>query len=338
MSGGGGDMQVRTITAGGARVVPVEALPTALAEVRADPTRLLWVDLPVCDQAAVDVLVDVFGFAPTAIQECIDRQRMPKVHAYPDHLFVVLHSPERGERGHVHYVELDQFIADRVLVTVHGPTNPAVPVDLPVRDTDEVWSQVQAGALRPTSAMALSHAIASAVAEHMEAMIEQVTADVWSLEQQVTAGAIGDPETFLDEMFRTRHALLAVGNVSGNGYEVYERMLTLATQLPDRDRALVADSLEEIRGIHRLAVGQREYLQGVIEFYRTRTDTKMAIAAERLAVIAVVTLPITALASVLGMNVIVNATTQYHWLGIALVVMIAMSLYLLRWAKRHGWW
>ena len=34
----------------------------------------------------------------------------------------------------------------------------------------------------------------------------------------------------------------------------------------------------------------------------------MTIAAERLAVIAVVTLPITALASVLGMNLIVNST------------------------------
>jgi hypothetical protein len=32
----------------------------------------------------------------------------------------------------------------------------------------------------------------------------------------------------------------------------------------------------------------------VIEFYRTRTDTKMTIAAERLAVIAVITLPIKA--------------------------------------------
>ena len=55
-----------------------------------------------------------------------------------------------------------------------------------------------------------------------------------------------------------------------------------------------------------MADGQRDYLQGVIEFYQTRTDTKMTIAAERLAVIAAVTLPITALSSVLGMNVIVN--------------------------------
>jgi Mg2+ and Co2+ transporter CorA len=44
----------------------------------------------------------------------------------------------------------------------------------------------------------------------------------------------------------------------------------------------------------------------VIEFYQTRTGTKMTIAAERLAVIAAVTLPITALSSVVGMNVIVN--------------------------------
>ena len=59
-----------------------------------------------------------------------------------------------------------------------------------------------------------------------------------------------------------------------------------------------------------MADGQREYLQGVIEFYQTRTDTKMTIAAERLAVIAAVTLPVTALSSVLGMNVIVNDSTQ----------------------------
>ena len=56
-----------------------------------------------------------------------------------------------------------------------------------------------------------------------------------------------------------------------------------------------------------MARSQEDYLQGVIEFYQTRTNTKMTIAAERLAVIAAVTLPITALSSVMGMNVIVNS-------------------------------
>jgi hypothetical protein len=40
------------------------------------------------------------------------------------------------------------------------------------------------------------------------------------------------------------------------------------------------------------------YLEGVIEFYKARTDTKVTIAAERLALIAVLTLPITAVSSI----------------------------------------
>ena len=62
-----------------------------------------------------------------------------------------------------------------------------------------------------------------------------------------------------------------------------------------------------MRGI---ADGENQFLSGVIELYETRATTKMTVAMERLAVIAAVTLPITALASVYGMNVIVNAETD----------------------------
>jgi Mg2+ and Co2+ transporter CorA len=81
-----------------------------------------------------------------------------------------------------------------------------------------------------------------------------------------------------------------------------------------------------------------EYLDGVIAFYRARTETRMMIAGERLAVIAVVTLPVTALASVLGMNLVEGARWNVVPLSIALLVMITMSTWLLRWARRKGWW
>ena len=73
-------------------------------------------------------------------------------------------------------------------------------------------------------------------------------------------------------------------------------------------------------------------------FYRARTDTRMLIAAERLAVIAAITLPVAAISSVLGMNVIVNASTQWPVLVVVVTLMGALSLFLLRWAKRQGWW
>jgi magnesium transporter len=64
----------------------------------------------------------------------------------------------------------------------------------------------------------------------------------------------------------------------------------------------------------------------------------MTIAAERLAVIAVITLPITALSSIYGMNIIVNDGTDFTHLAVVLAVMVAISATMLRWAKRQGWW
>jgi magnesium transporter len=64
----------------------------------------------------------------------------------------------------------------------------------------------------------------------------------------------------------------------------------------------------------------------------------MTIAAERLAVIAVLTLPVTALSSVVGTNVIVNDRTLWIPLAILLAIMLTISLILLHWFKRQGWW
>jgi magnesium transporter len=63
----------------------------------------------------------------------------------------------------------------------------------------------------------------------------------------------------------------------------------------------------------------------------------MTIAAERLAVIAAVTLPITALSSIVGMNVIANEETQLGTLAVLLVTMLVISGILLGWAHRKGW-
>jgi hypothetical protein len=38
------------------------------------------------------------------------------------------------------------------------------------------------------------------------------------------------------------------------------------------------------------------------------------------------------------MNVIVNQRTHYPQLAVLLALMLAISLTLLRWAKRQGWW
>jgi Mg2+ and Co2+ transporter CorA len=106
---------------------------------------------------------------------------------------------------------------------------------------------------------------------------------------------------------------------------------------PSHGQSLLLDAVDQFHHLSVMAETQKSYLHGTIEFYQARTNTKMTIAAERLAVIAAVTLPITALSSVLGMNLIVNDETHWILLTITLAIMMAMSTALLVWAKRKGW-
>ena len=76
-----------------------------------------------------------------------------------------------------------------------------------------------------------------------------------------------------------------------------ETRAVLGRFIPPGRQPLVADLEDQVAGVSGVADGQVRYLEGVIEFYRARTDTKVTIAAERLALIAVITLPITAVSS-----------------------------------------
>ena len=327
-------MEIRLITPAGVHPYPVEDVKALLD----GDDGLLWVDIPVCDEPAARLLSEVFGFHPRAVQDCVERNRVPKVHVYADHIFVALHAPQLGKAGHVHYIELDQFIGPRYLVTVHGPLNPVVDPATAVQETGTVLRRLEAGRLHPSTSYELSYAVVAALTRRLEEFVAQQTQQVWQLEQRVTSGHLGNPEQFLEEMFQARHGLIAARTMGLLSREIYGRLAAIGRTVPAEARPLLDDIVDQFSRVFALADGQKEYLQGVIEFYRTRSDTKMTIAAERLAVIAVITLPITALSSVLGMNLIVNDRTHFVLLVLVLAIMVVMSGMLLAWAKRQGWW
>src|SRR3569833_132246 len=145
--------------------------------VRAD--TLVWVDIPECSDEAVALLTDVLGCHRMAVRDCMQRNRVPRVRIYPHQQLLILHGPERGPSGHVHYLELDQIIGENFVVTVHGPINPSVPLDAALRETDGVHKRIEAGRLRPDSPYELSYAITSALTHRLEAFFEELTSDVW---------------------------------------------------------------------------------------------------------------------------------------------------------------
>jgi magnesium transporter len=298
----------------------------------------LWLDIPEWSDEAEEVLKRDFGFHPMAITESRNRNHIPRVHVYPQHVFIVVHAPEIGANGHVHYLELDQFVGENFLVTIHGPLSPKVALEAALRETESVASRIDSGRLHPTSPFGLTYAIVSSIARREAELVADIARDVGLMEQRVMAEVDEDPQDFLSELFAARHELLTIKTMAVQGSEIYRRAIKLSNFVPPEGLALMKDLLDQYETVAHISDSQLVFLMGVTEFYRARTDTKMTIAAERLAVIAAVTLPITSLSSVLGMNVIVNSSTHWVALSILVLIMLVMSLILLRWAHKQGWW
>jgi Mg2+ and Co2+ transporter CorA len=319
-----------------------EYLYRVLADSGLDPlpsrANFVYADVPDGDADARHLLGEVFGFHPMAVRSCMERNTVPTVHRYEDYVFIVLHAPEMGEAGHVHLLELDLVVGHRYLVTVHGPINLAVdPVQAQV-ETEAVLGRLRAGRFRPATPVELSYAITSAVARRQSALIHQVAAELPALEKQVMASQLRDPEVLLEELFLIRHELITTRTMAAQCHDIWVRTAGIKRLADDEDAHLARDLADQFDRVRSLADGEAHFLFGVIELYQTKVHTKMTVAMERLAVIAAVTLPVTAIASVYGMNVIVNNRTQYLELLLLIGLMLAISLTLLHWARRQGWW
>ncbi len=326
-------MEVRYIDGQGVRACEVEDV----VEPFSHDDGFYWIDVPTWDDGAESLLKGL-GCHPLVVERCQQRNYVPNVHAYEDHVFITVQSPHLGGAGHVHLLELDQIIGHHYLVTVHGPINPDLDVSVSLVETQGVLARLESGRFHPKTPSELSYAVTSAVARRQRAVIGEVSLKLPGLEKEVMSSKLTDPEQLLETMFLIRHELITTRTMAAQCHEVWIRLAGINRMVDDVDGAFARDVADQFERVRSLADGEAHFLFGVIELYQTKVHTKMTVAMERLAVIAAVTLPVTALASVFGMNVIYYGSTQWGQVIVVLAVMVTISALLLHWARRQGWW
>jgi magnesium transporter len=327
-------MQVSFVGGDGITDHPREDLEALLAR----DDGFVWVDVPDWDAAAEDLLAGPIETHPIVRSLCATRNFVPTVHAYEEHLFAVLHAPLAGEGGHVHVLELDEIIGEQYLVTVHGPRNPVVPLEAATHETRQVRTRIELGRLRPDTPEDLAYAIGSALARRQSSAVQEIARRLPELETQVMAPDFRRPEDLLEKLFLLRHELTTSRTMAAQAYDIQTRIASLEGFVSEPARRHARDLAQQFDRVRGLADGELQFIIGVIELYQTRVTTKMTVAMERLAVIAAITLPVTAIASIYGMNLIRNEETSVPHLVPVLAVMIGISLWLLRWARKQGWW
>jgi len=208
-----------------------------------------------------------------------------------------------------------------------------------LRSSQVVLERIKTRRYRPNFPSELSYTLVSAIARSMQALVSTFASKVAKLERRVMKGEIGDPEKILETMYHLRHELLTVRTLAAHSREVYARITKLASRfMPAEDHPFSEDLMDQFDRVRGMCDSEQEFLQGVIDFHQNRTITRLNIAMERLALITVVLLPVTAIASIYGMNIIVFERTNLVQVGVVLAVIATMMTAIFRWAKRRGWW
>src|SRR5262249_30333755 len=158
----------------------------------------------------------------------------------------------------------------RYLVTVHERTGAAARAvgDL---ETSAVLGRIDAGRAHPRTPPELSYAVTTRLSVHMEALVSGIARSAAALNQSLRGGRGGVSQAAIDEMFELRDALLAVETTATQNHTICARMATLATRTgPPGPHPLIDDVLDQLTRIRDLCQANRELLQGVLDFSRTR--------------------------------------------------------------------
>lgn len=100
----------------------LEAISDVLA---VDDGSFVWVGLYEPDAALLAKVQEEFGLHPLAVEDALKAHQRPKVEAYGDALFIVLHTAQATESCEIGFGETHVFFGPRYLVTVrHGPSLP----------------------------------------------------------------------------------------------------------------------------------------------------------------------------------------------------------------------
>jgi Mg2+ and Co2+ transporter CorA len=322
------DVNVRWITPSGVE----DKTPTDIPSLLARDDGFLWVDLPEPLADDLAIVGEAFNFHEAALKDAAERSLVPKVVYNEERAFFILHTLD--DEGHL--LEIDSWLGPNFLVTIHGPLTPGVPLELALVETEAVARKLESGELVLDTVDHLAFEIIAGIEASLEDLLFRTAGKAGMLDRRAREGDTGEPEEFLVELFHVRHGLTTVRNRAAQSRQACH---TLRVYEPtERGKALFETLEQRFDRLTTLCDGEREFTQGVLDFFESITNTRMNAAMNRLALISFIVLPASALIGFFGISSISYSATSLRDTLVFAGILLALTLGTLRWTKSKGWW
>lgn len=307
-----------------------------LPELLADKSNLVWVDLlgetPAQIEQAKDILLHVFKFHHLTVEDCIETRNQPKVEAFPDYLYFIVHGIKPGETHPTNFVtkELDVYLGDNYVVTFHLER---------FKSIKKVKQQIRASPfVCQRGADYLLHQILDFLIDLYMPLVDDVDQAINDLEDCIFSQKTSGNE-ILEEITALRRSVARLKRISSRQLDILYRMSNGEfPQIGEKILPFYRDVYDHLQRISDLSESYKELVAGLFQTHFSVTADKTNEIIKFLTIFSAIILPLSLIAGIYGMNFdnMPELKTRYGYF-ITLGTMALVTIVLLIYFKHKGW-
>jgi magnesium transporter len=283
---------------------------------------MLWVDIAAPSVPESLLLSDTFNLHPLSVEDAMSALQFPKVEAYDDYLYVVLHGLAymKGDEGFKTH-DLDFFIGRNFLITVHDGTS---------RSIAEIRNHCPRNHnILGDGPIALFHRIVDVMIQRYLPEVDEFEDWMDEIENEVFSSRT-DAEVVRDilDLKRQVSALrrIAIPQRDVIGRLARREFPELSAEMAYRFR----DAYDHIVRLNDEAMMLQDRITSVLEAHLSNVSNRLNQVMKVLTVVTTILMPLTLLSGMWGMNIPLpqfpgGAAVQFWWIaGIMAAITIVM--------------
>jgi magnesium transporter len=300
-----------------------------LAELRADPAVMLWVDLSEApEDESRRVLADVFAVHPLTIEDCLQDSPLPKVELYDEYLYLVLHAVDYSRAEKFTTTEVDFILGRNFLATYHRK---------PLRPVQVARERALRNAHTPVRGPdRLAHNVLDLLVDHYGPALGELRAEI----EEIEGAVLGNSEEKLEaRIIELRNDLTALRQIIRPQRELAAELAQGKTGF-FRPKLVpyLRDLHDELVRIEELAVSWTDQLRLIFRVYLNRASHEANEGIRVLTALTAITLPTLIVGGWFGQNFITlpwRESLPAYWVTFGITA--ALTGWLFYFLRKRRW-
>ena len=287
-----------------------------------------WLDLDRPKADDFEILRELFGFHPLAVEDSEHFDQRAKIEDYDDFVFLVVYGASADDDR---LVEVHCFYSERFLVTVHHDDCPAfAEIRRRYQKRDEAID-------RPSL---LLYRIVDGLVDSFFPILADFDDRIDELEDEIFRNA---SDQQLQEIFQLKRVLVGMRKAVSPQRDAFAGLMGGVAELPglaEGDERYFRDVYDHLIRISDLIDSYRDLLSSAMDVYLSTVSNRLNAVMKQLAVIATIFLPLAWLTGFFGQNFGWLVRSIGGWgafVGLGLGTELVALAILLAFFKRRGW-